>query len=194
MLLICLWGGVRATGVSFFSRTAKLTQAGQYWGITVVCGTAQQLKGGAPLRPRRAEVYECRQYGTPSTCGYGTCSTQVHSEVPHLSPILTTEGLTEPIVQGLLPTAQPRAGDYRRRIHSARGITCKGRLHSANGITGKWHHWLGKAPTRVARAPSVSDRLWDQVLLDASSQWGAAPRPPTRADEIPCLEALWRAQ
>ena len=70
---------------SLFPRTAELTEAGQYWGITVVCGTAQQLKGGAPLRPRRAEVYECSQYGAPSTCGYGTCSTQVHSEVPHLT-------------------------------------------------------------------------------------------------------------
>ena len=80
-------------------------------------------------------------------------------------PNNTTEGLTEPFVSGLLPIAQPGAGDYRRRVHSARGVTCKGRLHSANGITGKWHHWLREAHHSSRQATGVSDRLCAKFSL-----------------------------
>ena len=50
-------------------------------------------------------------------------------------PNHTTEGLTETFVSGLLSLTQPGAGDYRRKVHSARGVTCKGTPLC------KWHHW-----------------------------------------------------
>ena len=106
--------GVLATDLFFLFRTRRIDPSGPVRGVLPLCETAQQPKGGAPLRPRRAEVYECCQYSTPSTCGYGTCSTQVNSEVPHLTRL--------PRVFNPGPSLTPTATGFLR--HSSSHKNC----------------------------------------------------------------------